>query len=86
MYKRQPIHTSGALGAAWAVDVDIVVRYNDSDEGLAELERTRETVAAGLPAGWRWVEFGEIGEIVVAKKAYLKGTLGVAVAISEGMT
>lgn len=81
-----PMHTTGALGAAWALDVDIVVRYNDTEQGLSELERIREDVCAALPAGWRWVEFGQVGEIDVANKAYLKGTLGVAVAISEGMT
>jgi hypothetical protein len=80
-----PYHATGITGAAWALDVDIVVRFNDSEEGLSELERIRETVSAALPPGWRWVEFGEIGEIVVAKKAYLKGTLGVAVA-TEGVT
>ena len=80
-----PYHSSGGAGAAWAFDVDIIVRRFRTDGGLAALERARELVTAALPAGWRWVEFGEVGEIEIAKKKYLKGTLGVAVAYTQGM-
>ena len=81
-----PYHTSGEKGSAWAFDVDIILRRNRSDAALDALERAREVVCGALPAGWRWIEFGEIGETEISKKAYLKGTLGIAVAYTEGMT
>ena len=81
-----PYHASGSVGSAWAFDVDLIVRYNLTEEGLYDLEVARETVSDALPDGWRWIEFGDIGEIEIAKKVYLRGTLGVAVAFTEGMT
>ena len=80
-----PNHAAGTQASAWAFDVDIILRRNKSDAALLALERAREVISAALPAGWRWVEFGEIGEIEIAKKTYLKGTLGVAVSATEGM-
>ena len=80
-----PYTASGAAGSAWAFELDIILRRNRSDQALDALERAREVICAALPAGWRWVKFGEVGEIIIAKKAYLKGTLGVAVATTEGM-
>ena len=81
-----PYHASGTVGSAWAFDIDIIMRRNRSDAALDALERAREVVCAALPSGWRWIEFGDIGETEISKKRYLKGTLGVAVAYTEGMT
>ena len=80
-----PYHAGGTTGAAWAFEVDILLRRHEAGAALRALERARELLSASLPAGWRWVEFGDIGEIVVAKKAYLKGTLAVAAALTEGL-
>ena len=80
-----PNHSAGTVASGWAFDVDIILTRNRADEALAAIERAREVICAALPAGWRWVEFGEIGEIEVAKKTYLKGTLGVAVSATEGL-
>jgi hypothetical protein len=80
-----PNHSAGSNAAAWAFDIDIILRRNKSEPALDALERAREVISAALPAGWRWVEFGEIGEIEISKKTYLKGTLGVAVSLTGGM-
>jgi hypothetical protein len=80
-----PNHAAGTNQSAWAFDIDIILRRNKSEPALDALERAREVIAGALPAGWRWVEFGEIGEIEIAKKTYLKGTLGVAVSVTEGL-
>lgn len=80
-----PATASGGMSAAWAFDVDIVMGRNKSELSLAGLERAREVLTAALPDGWRWVEFGEIGEVEIGKKTYLKATLGVAVIATEGM-
>ena len=81
-----PYHATGDVGSAWAFDIDIIMRRNRCDAALDALERAREVVCAALPSGWRWIEFGDIGETEISKKRYLKGTLGVAVAYTEGMT
>jgi len=80
-----PYTASGARGSAWAFEVDLIVHRNDVSEGLNRLERFREFVCAELPAGWRWLDFGGVGEIIVADKTYLKGTLGLAVASPGGL-
>lgn len=80
-----PYTSSGAVGSAWAFDVDIIVSRNLVDQGLGQLERAREFLCDNLPPGWRWLEFGGIGEITVAEKTYLKGTLGLAVASPGGL-
>lgn len=81
-----PYTAAGSDASAWAFELDIVLRRNRSDLALDELERARELVCTALPSGWRWVDFGSIGEIVVGKKTFLKGTLAVAVPFTGGMT
>ena len=80
-----PATAAGTAGAAWAFDIDIVVHRSSADRGLDALEVARETVTGALPVGYRWIEFGDIGELVVNKKTYLKGTLGVGVINTEGV-
>ena len=80
-----PATAGGYLSALWAFEVDIILTRNRADLSLDSLERAREQLCAVLPAGWRWVEFGELGEIDVGKKTYLKATLGVATIATEGM-
>ena len=81
-----PDHAGGTAASAWAFEIDIIISRNRSDAALDALERAREVITAALPAGWRWIEFGEVGELEVAKKVYLKGTLGVAVRLTEGLS
>lgn len=80
-----PYTAHGVVGSAYAFEVDVIVSRNLPSEGLDDLERFRELICQNLPAGWRWLEFGGIGEITVAEKTYLKGTLGLAVPVVEGL-
>ena len=80
-----PATAAGALGAAWAFDINIILGRWKADQALDAMERAREVVTKSLPAGWRWVDFGDIGETIINKKAYLSGTLGVAVINTEGL-
>jgi len=80
-----PYTASGAAGKAWAFEVDIVVGRNLPNLGLTRLELLQEQIVQNLPPGWRWLEFGGVGEIIVADKTYLKGTLGLAVASPGGL-
>ena len=80
-----PTH-AGRFSSAWAFDVDVILARNKAGPSLDALERAREVLISALPAGWHWVEFGEIGNVEISGKQYLKGTLGVATVYTEGMT
>lgn len=81
-----PMLAGGTDTAAYAYELDIIVGRNwAGGSNLDALERAREVVSAALPAGWRWVDFADIGEIIINKKSYLRGSLGVAVTRTEGL-
>ena len=81
-----PATAGGVKTAAWAFDIDIILGRWKADKALDAMERAREAVTSALPAGYRWVEFGDIGQIEINKKSYLRATLGVAVINTEGLS
>jgi hypothetical protein len=78
-----PYTAAGSAGAAWAFEVDIIVARPNPGLALELLERARVEVTEHLPPGYRWLDFGQIGELEVGKNTYLKGTLSVAMADAE---
>jgi hypothetical protein len=72
-----PAVAAGVGAAAWAFEVDIIVAIRGA-AALRLLELGRQQLTAALPPGWRWTEFGQIGDIEIADKVYLRGVIGVA--------
>jgi hypothetical protein len=82
---QSPYHITGAKGALWKFDVDLIAHYRLTGEALTILEETLMAITPVLPNDWRWVEFGAIGELNVGNRSHLKGTLSIAAPLEEGM-
>ena len=73
-----PATAAGPAAASYRFDIDLIVSRTDERLGLRLLEYGRDQISDALPAGWWWVTFGNIGELEVAGRLYLRGTLTVA--------
>ena len=78
-----PAMTGNTQGASYRYDVDLILHRQDERKGLRLLEYGRHQIAEALPSGWWWVTFGNIGNLEVAGKTYLRATLTVATILTD---
>lgn len=78
-----PVVAGTTISASFRYEVDLVLHRHDERLGLRLLEYGRDQLSAALPSGWWWVTFGNIGDLEVAGRTYLRATLTVATIQTE---